>query len=646
MRETTAETNGGDVLTAVDEEQLREATAAWEQRRAWRAFVTASVLLATVYPLANFLGAPKGTEPLGLRLVFAAGAIALCGAALITPFLRRHAEALLRIEIVAFYIIQGIFLAMNDFSPYVVVRAVLVIFAVTLVAPSVLDIELALGTFVLVALVTSGMRGSLESGLISGPFGTVLVACIIAGVVGAASITSRRREIRARLAVEMGLEERLAFLRTRDRFTGLPNFDRFTDLCEDAIASAQIRNASFAVIAIDLDRLEELYSQYGTRTGNALIVEAARRFEAAAESAVVSRIRPDRFAGICMECDARRAEELAYDMLEALAEPFHVNGTTVYITATAGIAISPKDGTTVDDLLAQCDHNVRRARGGSLDAAALISGEFDAHMLRLHDLREDVHQALANGELRLFYQPCVDSRTGRTVSAEALLRWEHPKYGTILPAEFVPLLESDGIITTVGEWVLREAVLVCAQWRRLQEIDVSVNVSPEQFRDAALFARVRSALADANLPADALILELTETVAVQNRELTLRTMELCRSLGVKCALDDFGTGYSSMAYLKDLPIDEIKIDRSFMQGLPGNVGDAAIVRAIITLARTRGCTVYGEGIETAEQARWLADEGCDVLQGNVLSPPLPADDFKLWLTRNVEPPANFGNARV
>ncbi len=627
----TAGADGSDVLTSVDERQLRDAVAAWEQRRVWRAFVTTSAMLAFVYPLANFFGAPNGTEPLRLRLVFAAAAIAFCLPLLMVPGLRRYAKLLLRVEIVAFYIVQGIFLAMNDFTPYVVVRGVLVIFVVPLIAPAVLDIELALGTFVVVALVTSGVRGSLQSGLISGPFGTVLLACIVAGAVGSAGIASRRREIRARLAVELGLEERLAFLRTRDRLTGLPNFERFTDLCEDAIASAYIRNACFAVIAIDLDRLEEIDSQYGTRTANAVLIEAARRFEVTADSAVTCRTRSDRFVTIAMEFGAVKAEELAYEMLEALAEPFHVSGTTVYITGTAGVAIYPKDGTTVDALLAQCDLNVRRARGGSHDAAALTSGELDEHLMRLHALREDVHHALAKGQFCLFYQPCVDSRTRRTISAEALLRWDHPKYGTILPAEFVPLLESDGIITAVGEWVLREAVRVCAQWRQSHEIDVSVNVSLQQFRDAALFARVRSALADANLPPQALILELTETVAVQNVEYTLRTMNLCRSLGIKFALDDFGTGYSSMGYLKDLPIDEIKIDRSFMQGLPENVGDAAIVRAIITLGRTRGCTVYAEGVERPDQARWLADEGCDVLQGNFLSPPLPEADFEAWL---------------
>lgn len=621
----------------LDDRQLDEAVARWEERRVWLAFMTTSALLAIVYPLANFLGAPHGTEPLRLRLAFTAFAMVVCIPMLAVPPLRRFARPLLAVEIVAFYIVQGAFLAMTQFSPYVVTRAVLVVSAVPLVAPAILDVELALGTFLITALIASAARGGLQGQMIAGPFGTVLLACIIAGAVGVATIASRRREIRARLAVELGLEERLAFMRTRDRLTGLPNFERFTDLCEDAIASAYIRGTSAGAIAIDIDRLDKIESQYGTRIADALIVEVARRLESSARGGVTSRIRPERFVFIAMDVDSGKAEELAYELLESLVEPFRIDEATVYVTATAGVAIYPNDGTKVDELLARCDYNIRRARGGSHDAAALVSGEPDPHMMRLRDLREDVHHALVKGQFRLLYQPCVDSRTGRTVSAEALLRWEHPAYGTISPVEFVSLLESEGVIASVGEWVLREAVRACAQGWKSREIGVSVNVSLEQFRDAALCARVQSALNDAQLPPQALILELTETVAVQNIEYTLRTMNACRSLGVKFALDDFGTGYSSMGYLKDLPVDEIKIDGSFMEGLPSDVGDAAIVRAIISLAHTRGCTVCAEGVEYAAQARWLAEEGCDMLQGIAVSPPLAQPDFEAWLTQGPAP---------
>jgi diguanylate cyclase (GGDEF)-like protein len=618
-------------MNEADDRRLEEAIGAWEQQRVWISLVITSALLAVVYPIANFFGAPHGTEPLRLRLIVAAAAIVFCVPALILPKLRRYAWVLLAIEIVAFYVIQGAFLAMTHFSPYVVTRAVLVISAVPLVAPAILDVELALGTFLITALVASALQGSMQMERISGPFGTILLASIIAGAVGVAAIESRRREMRARLAAELGLEERLVEMRTRDRLTGLPNFERFSDLSEDAITSAYIRSACVALIAIQIDRLDEIDRQYGTRIANALIVEVARRLEASAGSAVTSRIRSDRFVTIAMDADARKAEELAYEMLESLVEPLHVSGATIYVTATAGVAIYPDDGTTVDALLARCDHNLRRARGGAHDAAALVSGEPDAHILRLRELREDMHHALVHGEFRLFYQPCVDSRTGRPVAAEALLRWRHPKYGMIPPSEFISLLESDRIISTVGEWALREAVRACAQWRKSREIGVSVNVSLEQFRDAALCARVRSALEDANLPGRALVLELTESVAVQNLEYALRTMNVCRSSGVKFALDDFGTGYSSMSHLKELPIEEIKIDQSFIEGLPGSVGDAAIVRAIISLAHSLGCTVYAEGVEREEQARWLAAEGCDVLQGIAISPPLAPADFEAWL---------------
>ena len=615
----------------IDERQLEEAVSAWNERRVWRSFVIVSALLATVYPLANFLGAPPGTEPLRLRLVFSVAAIILSVPMIVFPKLRRYAKWPLALEIVAFYIVQGIFLARNGFSPYVVSRAILVTFAVPIVAPTILDLALALGTFILSAFVESDITGNLQTASLAGPFGSVIIACILAGAVGVATILSRRREVRARVSVQLGLEERLAVMRTRDRVTGLPNFERFLSLCDDAIASAYIRGGRVAVVALDLDRFHEIDSQYGARIGNALIVQLARRFEERARNRLLFRIRSDRFVLIALDADTFLAEELAYEMLEALVEPFMIEHTTIYITATAGVAIYPNDGATVDALLARCDENVRRARGGFHDAAALVSGEPDAFMLRLRDLRDDVRYALPGGQFVLFYQPCINSRTSRLVSAEALLRWMHPKYGLIAPDEFIPLLESDGTIASVGEWVLREATQACARWRTSRDLEVSVNVSLQQFRDAALFARIRSALEAANLPPQALILELTETVAVQNIEYTLRTMHVCRAWGVKFALDDFGTGYSSMRYLKDLPVDEIKIDRSFMRGLPDDAGDRAIARAIISLGHSRGCIVYAEGIERANQARWLADEGCDVLQGTAVSPPLALPDFEAWV---------------
>jgi diguanylate cyclase (GGDEF)-like protein len=611
--------------------RLREAVRAWEERRIWRAFLVTSALLAIVYPLAQFIGAPPGTEPLRVRLAFATFAVVSFAITNLFPKTRRYTRVLLAIEIVAFYVVQGSFLAASQFSPYVVTRGILVLSAVPLIAPTLLDLDLALGSFLISAIVTSGIEGKLRPELVAGPFGSILLACIFAAAVGTITIAARRREIRVRLAVENGLEERLAMLRTRDRLTGIPNADRFNDLCEDAIASAYLRGRSAAVIALDIDRLNDFDSQYGTRTGDALVVEVARRFEAQAGSGVLARIRSERFAVVCKNADAATAEEQAYAMLESLAQPFTIGTSTLYVTAKAGIAIYPADGKTVDELLSRCDYNLRRAREGVHDAAALTSGESDRHLERLRELTEDLRTALANHQFRLYFQPCVESESRRPVSVEALLRWQHPVYGTILPSEFVPLLEANGLIAAVGEWVLREAVRHCAKWRERRELEISVNLSLEQFRDAALFARIRSALDEAHLPGNALILELTESVAMQNVDYALRTMNACRAWGVKFALDDFGTGYSSMSYLKDLPVDEIKIDRSFARGLPGDIGDSAIVRAIITLAHTRGCVVYCEGVERPEQAQWLAREGCDVLQGTAVSEPLSSDELDAWL---------------
>lgn len=631
--------SGGAIDTAMrgEAERLQEAVLDWDRRRAWRSFLTASILLATVYPLAAFLWAPTNSEPLQLRLIFAAGAAALCIVGLAFPRLRRHARFFMLAELVAFFLIQGAYVAKAGFSSSIVLREVIVIYATPLIAPAVIDIAVCYAAMLLAALLLA------QNVSLSNPsdaaFGTLLLSCIVGLVVGGVTIESRRREIRTRLSTELQKEEQLSVLRTRDRVSGLPNFERFVDLCEDAIDSSYVRGTGFAVILIDLDRFSYTVHEHGNRIADAIIAEVARRFETTITEAVVGRGRTDTFLVLCTDAHKDEAKETAYELLDSLAKPFTPGGKTIYVTATAGIAAYPADGTRVEDLLRRCNDAVRHARGGTADVAAMASGEAEGEYSRMRELRDDLRHALSRKEFQLYYQPCVDSRSGEVLTAEALLRWKHPTKGLLLPSEFVPLLEAEQLITNVGEWVLREAVSACARWGR--HIGVSINVSLHQFGDASLPERVRSALADANLGPNALTLELTESVAMQNAEYTLRTMRSCKELGVQFALDDFGTGYSSLAHLKELPIDSIKIDRGFVRGLPASDGDTAIIRSMIQLARSLRCTVYAEGVERLEQAQWLAIEGCHALQGFAIAGPMDAQAFVSWLAAYTPQPPSL-----
>lgn len=609
-------------------ERLQEAVLDWDRRRAWHSFLTASILLATVYPLAAFLWAPSNSEPLQLRLIFGAGTAALCIIALAFPHLQKYARFLMLAELIAFFIIQGVYVAKAGFTPTIVLREVIVIYALPLIAPAAIDVALSYAAMLLAAITLAhgiSLRNPSEAA-----FGTLLLSCIVGIVVGGVTIASRHREIRSRLSAELQKEEQLSVLRTRDRVSGLPNFDRFGDLCEDAIDSSYVRGSAFAVILIDLDRFSHTVHEHGNRIGDTLIAEIARRFEAAAGNGIVCRGRSDTFLVLCTDARKEDAKEIAYTLLDSLAKPFTPDGKTIYVTATAGIAAYPVDGTRVEDLLRRCNDAVRHARGGTRDVAAMASGEHDGEYSRMRELREDLRHALSRNEFVLYYQPCVDSRSGELLTAEALIRWKHPTKGILLPSEFVPLMEAEQLIGNAGEWVLREAVTACARWQP-RGIGVSINVSLHQFGDVSLPERVRSALADANLPPNSLTLELTESVAMQNAEYTLRTMRSCKELGVQFALDDFGTGYSSMAHLKELPIDAIKIDRGFVRGLPANDGDAAIIRSMIQLARSLRCTTCAEGVERFEQAQWLAIEGCHVLQGFAIAGPMDGHTFASWL---------------
>ena len=348
----------------------------------------------------------------------------------------------------------------------------------------------------------------------------------------------------------------------------------------------------------------------------------------------VARLGSDEFVLLVHKADAPGAEATARRVIEAMSRPFRLDGTEFTVTCSIGVALCPADGDNLDQLMRRADaamHGVKESGRASFrfhrpgDAGAPRSQMQLDHAMR---------QALVSGQFRLHYQPQIDLGTGAIVGAEALIRWRDPELGDVAPGEFIPVAEDSGFIVPIGDWVLAQAVRQAADWhRRGLAMPVSVNVSALQFQQAGFVDRVAAALEQARLPARLLELELTESILVRDAEEALLRLQALAQLGVRLAIDDFGTGYSSLAYLKRFPIEKLKIDRSFVKGLPADDSDAGIVKAIIQMARALGLKVIAEGVETEAQRRFLVQSGCDEFQGFLHAPALDFASFEQRLER-------------
>ena len=323
------------------------------------------------------------------------------------------------------------------------------------------------------------------------------------------------------------------------------------------------------------------------------------------------------------------AERLRGAILES---PFNLNGHQAVIDLSIGIALSPGDGTELDELLKHADLALYGAKTEGRGTYRYFEPEMNARMKRRRNLEVDLRKALSGGELELHYQPLVSLKNDEIVGCEALLRWHHPERGMILPAEFIPVAEETGLINTIGEWVLRQACSEAATWP--SHIKIAVNVSPVQFRNPSLAQTVVHCLAASRLPADRLELEVTESVLMQNNEATLATLHQLRVLGVRISMDDFGTGYSSLSYLRGFPFNKIKIDRSFIADLARGPDAVAIVQAIINLADSLKMATTAEGVETGEQREILRTTGCAEMQGYLFSPPRSAMELAALLRQS------------
>jgi diguanylate cyclase (GGDEF)-like protein len=417
-----------------------------------------------------------------------------------------------------------------------------------------------------------------------------------------------------------------------DALTGLPNHVLFEDRVAQAAAVARRNRERFAVMMLDLDHFKKINDSLGHSVGNEMLKDVASRLTLAARDIdTVARLGSDHFILLLPGVgNSETAGVIAEKLLSAVRKPITLGGHELFMSASAGIAFFPDDGTKSEHLLRNADSAMHRAKELGRDTfQTYASGMNDLAQLRL--VREsELHNAIQRGELRLRYQPQVDLRTGRIVGVEALVRWEHPVLGLIGPHEFVPLAEESGLIVAVDLWVMQEACRQAKIWldEGLPEIRMAVNISGRHFHSSErLVDVVERALGLTGLPAELLELEVTEGIAIGEEDATARALNQIRDLGVKLAIDDFGTGYSMLGRLRSFPIDRLKIDRSFVNEIESHHIDAPIVSAMIAMARSLHIECVAEGVETLDQQIFLRNRMCDQAQGFLYSHPVEADDI-------------------
>jgi len=398
---------------------------------------------------------------------------------------------------------------------------------------------------------------------------------------------------------------------------------------------------TFAVLCLDLDRFKEVNDTLGHAMGDVLLRTVSERLQSCVRATdTVSRVGGDEFTIIQVAPQsAEEIEALARRIIKVTGEPYDLEGRRATIGISIGISVARGDGMTADALLRNADMALYCAKKDGRGTWRFFEPEMDASIRARRALGSDLRDALARGEFELLYQPVCDLKHERVGAFEALLRWRHPVRGILPPLEFIPIAEEMGLIVPLGEWVLRQACLEAARWP--DHVSVAVNVSSAQFRTDQLAQTVMAALQSARLPARRLSLEITETVLLSHGQATLATMQALRAMGVRISLDDFGTGYSSLSYLGTFPIDQIKIDQSFVRNL-NEPNTGAVVRAIIGLAASLSMRVVAEGVETMDQVRWLRSEHCDDVQGFFLAQPLAPSELpdaigrRLWFTGEVD----------
>ncbi|MDI5987251.1 EAL domain-containing protein [Halomonas sp. M4R5S39] len=433
-------------------------------------------------------------------------------------------------------------------------------------------------------------------------------------------------------------EEEIHQLAFYDPLTGLPNRRLLVDRLESALKESRRSGEYGAVMFIDLDNFKTINDSLGHHRGDELLLIIAERLTAITrETDTIARLGGDEFVvmlhdlGLQADEAAMVAERVGEKLLASLVEPCMLGEMRCQVSGSIGITLFTDDQATVNDILQQADLAMYQAKAAGRHALCFFDPAMQARVMERASLEADLRQALADGLLRLFYQVQVDEE-GQTTGVEALLRWEHPERGLVSPGVFIPVAEENGLIVPMGLWVLETACRQLAAWAALpatEHLTMAVNVSRDQFRAPDFVARLERILAVTGARPERLKLELTETLFLEDSEDTRDKMQRLKGLGIGFALDDFGTGYSSLAYLKRLPLDQLKIDQSFVRDLLDDPTDATIVTTIITLARSLELEVIAEGVESEEHRRWLAAQGCRAFQGYLFGRPVSVEELSL-----------------
>lgn len=423
----------------------------------------------------------------------------------------------------------------------------------------------------------------------------------------------------------------IAYLAEHDALTGLPNRTLLDRKLVGRLERTSREKEAIAVAFVDLDNFKLVNDNLGHAAGDELLKVVAQRISARAGSnGIVSRIGGDEFIIVLEEEDSDPIAARLGRILEGIAEPLTIDGVEIRITCSVGVACSGKHGDTASELFANADMALYRAKEAGRNAVRIFDVSMGEEARNKLTRIEELRRAVERDEFVLHYQPQKDTRTGNVIGVEALVRWQHPSEGLLLPGAFIPLAEETGLIVPIGEIVLRKACEQARSWqdRKLSPLRVAVNVSARQFLESSLTSQVAFALQSAGLDPQWLELELTESLIMRDVEGAIERMHELKALGVSLAIDDFGTGYSSLSTLRRFPLSRLKIDRSFITDIPSKAGDMAITSAIVSLGRTLELEVVAEGVETEEQAHFLVGAGCEMFQGFLFARPLPAPEVE------------------
>ncbi|TLS52105.1 EAL domain-containing protein [Paenibacillus antri] len=452
--------------------------------------------------------------------------------------------------------------------------------------------------------------------------------CIVACTIR--DVTKKKRD-----------QETIAHMAYHDGLTQLPNRRRFNERLAEALHAAKRSAGNLSMMYLDMDRFKYVNDSLGHAIGDKLLKEVADRLAGCMRAGdFAARIGGDEFSVLLPDTNRETALECAERILEAFQKPIHLDQYELFVTTSIGISVFPYDGDDAQQLMKNADAALYRAKEQGKNRYKVFHTGMNLSSYRNFMLQNELRKAIEREELRLVYQPRIDVKTGAVTSAEALLRWKHPNWGTVLPSEFIPLAEESGQMAELGEWVLRTASKQSVDWQRagIAPIRVAVNFSAHQFLHRDAGERIRRILEQNELRPELLEIEITETALMGNEESVTRTLRQLKSAGIAVSIDDFGTGYSSLNYLRRFPVDSIKIDKSFVQDLCKSASDSTpFVQAIVSLAQSLRMTVVAEGVETEGQLSKLRALHCDEFQGYLFCPPVEAADFEAFLVRSQAP---------